>query len=151
MCVISYKLRGFLSKALFSSIIRFLSTFSTMPDHTPFIALDTTTDWQSALQHSEQEPIVIYKHSAACGISARARRLMQNLIEEGDPPVYEVVVQQARSVSNEIESHLGVRHETPQVIILHNREPVYDTSHSRIRPESIRDHLAAENRPSARS
>ena len=122
-----------------------------MLEISPFSTLDTDTDWQEALHHSEQEPVVIYKHSAACGISARARRLMQELTRTDDPPVYEVIVQHARPLSNKIESELGVRHETPQVIILQNRKSIYDTSHSRIRPEHIREQLASENNTPDRS
>lgn len=108
----------------------------------PFHTLTDPDDLDAAFDRSEQEPIVLYKHSATCGISNRAQRRLGTLVEAADaPPVYEVVVQDARPVSNAIAERLGVRHETPQIIVLWQREAVFDTSHSRITADVVRAHL----------
>ncbi len=66
-----------------------------------------------------------------------ARREVVAFHESQHVPVYEVVVQQSRHVSNEIEDRYGIRHESPQVIVLQRDRPVYDTSHGRIRTAEL--------------
>jgi bacillithiol system protein YtxJ len=74
---------------------------------------------------SNQGPVVIFKHSNTCPISSGVYQIMQGV----SIPVSIVVVQQARAISNEIEKRTGVRHESPQVIILRNGQAVWTASH----------------------
>ncbi len=103
-----------------------------------FHELDSDATFAAAAERSMQEPVVLYKHSATCGTSYRARREIQRLTEPGDPPVYEVVVQQARALSGKIAQDLGVRHASPQVIVLHRGRPVFDASHGRVTAQAVR-------------
>ncbi|MDZ4698556.1 MAG: bacillithiol system redox-active protein YtxJ [Rhodothermales bacterium] len=103
-----------------------------------FSPLESETDWTRALEHSRREPVIIYKHSTSCGISAGARRRLLELGLAGDPPVYEVVIQQARPLSHSIAATLGVRHESPQAIVLHEGQAVFHTSHGSITPDRLR-------------
>ena len=105
------------------------------PPFTPTASLD------DVMAHSAREPVVLYKHSAYCGISMRACRQLAQLNEPDDPPVYEVVVQEDRALSKEVAERLGVRHETPQVIVLHEGRPVFHTSHHRVTAQAVRDAL----------
>ncbi|MFQ5569124.1 MAG: bacillithiol system redox-active protein YtxJ [Rhodothermales bacterium] len=102
--------------------------------------MDSSSALDQASDHSMKEPVVLYKHSALCGLSFRARREIARLADADDPPpVYEVVVQEARAVSNQIERWLGIRHESPQVIVLHQRRPVFNASHRRVTARAVRD------------
>ncbi|HEX8561236.1 MAG TPA: bacillithiol system redox-active protein YtxJ [Pyrinomonadaceae bacterium] len=74
---------------------------------------------------SHTEPVLLFKHSNACPISARAYKQMQ----EVSTPVSIVVVQDSRGVSREVEERTGVRHETPQALILRNGRVVWNASH----------------------
>lgn len=103
-----------------------------------FSPLESESDWTRALEHSRREPVIIYKHSATCGISSGARRRLQELGAAGDPPVYEVVVQHARPLSNSIAAILGVRHESPQAIVVHEGLAVFHISHGSITPDRLR-------------
>lgn len=105
--------------------------------------IDSETVLNQALDHSLQEPVVVFKHSTMCGISSRARRQIGALAEPTDPPVYEVVIQEARAVSREIETMFGIRHQSPQVIVLYQRQPIFDASHGRVTAEAVR--RAVEN------
>ncbi|NBB85125.1 MAG: bacillithiol system redox-active protein YtxJ [Bacteroidetes bacterium] len=105
-----------------------------------FHPLTSADDLADALAASQDQPIVLYKHSATCPLSARARRQVQP-IAEGAVPTYEVVVQQARPVSNQISSELGIRHETPQVLIVHNGTVVFDASHTSVTTAAIQEGL----------
>lgn len=109
-----------------------------------FRPLHSESDWQTALEHSEDTPVLIYKHSSACPVSGQAHDEVQELITDDTLPVYKVVVQEHREISNQIEDDLGIRHETPQAILLHNRNPVFDTSHFDVSAATIRQEL---NRP----
>ena len=108
------------------------------PD-TPFIPLDSSNVLREALARSADEPVVLFKHSISCGISSFVRRRLHALTEPDDPPVYELIVQTARSLSNELSSSFGIQHESPQIIIVHKQQAVFDTSHGRITAQVIRD------------
>ena len=54
-------------------------------------------------------------------------------------PVFEVVVQSARPLSNHIETFFGIRHETPQVIVLYRGQPTFDTSHRGVTADAVHD------------
>lgn len=104
----------------------------------PFHPLATMDDLQTALDRAQDEPVVLYKHSAICPISARMEREVATLTEADDPPVYRVVVQDARDVSDAIEDQLGVRHESPQALLVYQNTVHHDASHGRISADDLR-------------
>jgi len=107
----------------------------------PFHPLTSDADWADALAQSEETPAIIFKHSSACPVSSQAHTEMTELAESIDVPVYKVVVQKNRAVSDQIESALDVRHETPQAIVLHDHTPVFDTSHFNVTADRLREEL----------
>lgn len=113
---------------------------SAMSD-TPFLPLTSDSDWAEARAHSADTPILVFKHSSACSVSAQAHTEMTELATEVDIPIYKVVVQNHRAVSNIIETELGVRHETPQTILLHEQSAVFDTSHFNVTADTLREEL----------
>jgi bacillithiol system protein YtxJ len=108
---------------------------------TPFHALTSDADWEDALSQSEDDPVLIFKHSSTCPVSAKAQQEMETLIEEDAVPTFKVVVQEERAISDAIEDELGVRHETPQAILLDDRAPVFDTSHFNVTADTLRKEL----------
>lgn len=74
---------------------------------------------------SHSEPVLLFKHSNACPISARAYSQMTAV----KTPVAIVVVQKNRDISREVEQRTGVRHETPQALVIRNGRVVWDASH----------------------
>lgn len=106
-----------------------------------FTPLRSEDDWSEALEHSSETPVLIFKHSSACPVSGRAHESMEQLGQDDPVPIYKVVVQEHRSVSDEIAEELDVRHETPQAILLHQQEPVFDTSHFDVTADTIREAL----------
>jgi bacillithiol system protein YtxJ len=104
-------------------------------------ALTSTAEWKAARDHSEETPVLIYKHSSACPVSAKARGEVEELVETDDLPVYEVVVQTHREISDTIEADLDLRHETPQVILLRNGRVAFDASHFDVTADAIRSEL----------
>jgi len=89
-----------------------------------FFKIDNNATLENLLTDSTRKPVILFKHSNACSISARAYREMEKV--EG---VNILEVQSAREVSHEIANRTGVRHETPQVIILRDGKAVWNASH----------------------
>ena len=107
----------------------------------PFHPLTSDTNWADALDQSQNTPVLIFKHSSACPVSGQANTEMTELAEEEEVPVYRVVVQNHRTVSDKIEADLDVRHETPQAIVLHDQSPVFDASHFNVTADRLRKEL----------
>jgi bacillithiol system protein YtxJ len=105
------------------------------------IKLDTLDKLQAAIEESRVRPVLLFKHSTSCGISSGVFRDV--ITVEAD--VNLVVVQTDRHISNEIERRTGIRHESPQAIVLKNGEPVYHASHYDITPEDLITHLGNGN------
>jgi bacillithiol system protein YtxJ len=61
-----------------------------------------------------------------------------------DADINIVVVQTDRHISNEIERHTGIKHESPQAIVLKDGEAVYHGSHYDITLEDLKVHLSAK-------
>ena len=90
-----------------------------------FFEIDDRTTLESLMTDSKQKPVIVFKHSNACSISSRAYREMEKVEAE----VNILVVQSAREVSRELANLTGVRHETPQVIVLRDGKAVWNASH----------------------
>ncbi len=92
------------------------------------------------LARSDSEPVALFKHSTTCPISASAYREMEDFPGE----VALVEVQRARDLSHEIGERTGVKHESPQVIILRHGRAVWHASHWNITAQAVqqamRDH-----------
>jgi len=110
-----------------------------------FIDLSDIESLNRFLARSNDAPIVIFKHSDTCGISARAYGEMQELAKRkpgsAEPlqsfPIGIVAVQAARTVSNEIETRTGIEHESPQVFVMMNGQVVWSASHRGVNAEAV--------------
>ena len=98
-----------------------------------FVRITETKAFEELLSRSKERPVVIFKHSTACPISARAYRQME--LFEGEVELVEI--QRARELSREIEDKTGVAHESPQVIVLRNGQVVWNASHWEIKAETV--------------
>ena len=103
----------------------------------------TEEDYRKILKTSHLRPVFLLKHSITCGISAMAREDYRYLDEaDGDWECWELTVQASREVSNLIADETGVRHESPQVLLIRNGNVVWHASHGQIRSETLREALA---------
>jgi bacillithiol system protein YtxJ len=94
--------------------------------------IDTEQELGALVEQSNERPVLIFKHSNACPISARAHAEVRRLVEGAADAGFGfgmVVVQEARSLSNAIERRFGVRHETPQAIVVRSGKAVWNASH----------------------
>ncbi len=112
----------------------------------PFRPLASEADWTKAQSRSKEEPVLLFKHSAACPVSGSADQEMRQLAEDEDLPIYKLVVQESRTLSDEIADALGVRHETPQAIVLDETDPVFNTSHFDVTADTLREAVRSATR-----
>ncbi|NNE45307.1 MAG: bacillithiol system redox-active protein YtxJ [Rhodothermales bacterium] len=113
---------------------------------TTFEDLSTEAALDALIQASMSEPIVLFKHSQMCGASYRAQREMEEYGREASPRVNRLVVQRARALSERIEDLFGIRHQTPQVIVLFGGVSVFDTSHRGVTAEAVRAAISSVQR-----
>ena len=104
-----------------------------------FIKLDSLDSLDRLFAQSYERPVVLLKHSVTCGISSGVYREVENV--GGDVNV--IVIQTHRDISNAIASRTGLRHESPQAIVLRDGQPVYHASHYDIEAGHIEAKLDA--------
>ena len=105
--------------------------------------ITTEENLNEILKASETKPQIIFKDSTTCGISAFAK---ERLVEGSDlmtatADFNYLDLLTYRNISNQIAQELNVRHQSPQIIVLKNREVVFDDSHHSIEPKKIQKHL----------
>ena len=98
-----------------------------------FIELRDVASLDDFLARANGDPVIIFKHSDSCGISARAYTQMSELAS----PVGLVTVQTARAVSDELEKRMGLAHETPQVMIVSDGKVAWTASHGQVKAAAV--------------
>lgn len=117
----------------------------------PLTSLDELT---VALERSFTRPILLFKHSSRCGTSAMASEEVHDLLA-GAPlaaDVYVIHIQAHRDVSDAVTRLLGVRHESPQVLLVQDGTVRWNASHFRVTADGIRrvvESLAQTTEPTA--
>lgn len=89
---------------------------------------------------------MLFKHSYTCGVSAEALDELRAHIDDSasSPIEYAMVtVQTHRDLSNAIAQRLGVRHETPQAILVRAGRAVWTASHFRVNAAELKKAIAA--------
>lgn len=105
--------------------------------------IHSNEELEQAFEKSLEKPVLLFKHSTTCPISAGAFSAFHSFIRETDKNIgcYLVKVIEDRSVSNQVASITDVKHESPQLFVIQNREVKWHTSHSMITVESIEEAL----------
>lgn len=88
-------------------------------------------------EDSHRAPVVLFKHSRSCGISAHVLEELGTV----EARIHIVVVQSHREISNAIERRTGYRHQSPQAFVIREGKAVYQASHYGIDPAAINAHL----------
>lgn len=108
-------------------------------------AVLTPEDAARALEDAHQRLILLYKHSPVCEISAGALDEVNDYLRTApaDLDVRIVDVLSARPASQWIEARTGVRHESPQALVLARGEVAWHASHRRITADALRRAVGA--------
>lgn len=100
----------------------------------PWIALTEMDQLEKMDQRSFQKPQLVYKHSTSCGISSMVLNMFTKAYIYGEEKVdlYFLDIHRYRSISDEIARRHGVRHESPQLLVIKNGAVVAHNSHGGI-------------------
>lgn len=95
--------------------------------------LSDVSQFEQMDEMSNDQPVLIFKHSTRCPISTMSLgRFERSFIEETSFRPYFVDLISNREVSNEIARRYDVMHESPQAILLSKGKAVYNASHNGI-------------------
>jgi bacillithiol system protein YtxJ len=118
------------------------------PDLTPLEHID---ELHRLIAESGSRPVLLFKHSHSCGTSMEALdELVAHLNErdatpDASPQYAMVTVQTHRAVSNAIAQRLGVRHETPQALLIRDGRVVWSASHFRVTAAAMHDAITTQS------
>lgn len=117
---------------------------NTLTTRRSFILLTDLDQLDAAVARSSVEPVLIFKHSRTCGTSAEAHEEVSTLLAGAlEAPVYLVDVRSARQVSNAIAQRFGIRHESPQMLLLEGGRVRWSASHYHVNEREILQALQA--------
>ncbi len=86
----------------------------------------------------ERGDFILFKHSTACPTSTRAHQQVNKFLATTPPaPVYLVDVIQQTELSRQIAERFGVRHESPQAILVRNGVATWNASHFAVTAKAL--------------
>ena len=97
-------------------------------------------------RESHEQPVLIFKHSTTCSISAAAKsKLERQWADAGleDAKIYYLDLLRYRSISGAVAEKFGGRHESPQLLLIQDGECSYNASHMGIRLSEVKNMLSA--------
>jgi len=107
----------------------------------------TEEELDALFTRSSTHPVLLFKHSLTCPISARAHQRFSRFAasDPGGGPNVEcaiIEVQRARPLCEAVATRTGVRHESPQALLLANGQAVWHANHGAIREDALGQALA---------
>ena len=106
--------------------------------------IQLTNASQFSTINSSEKPVVIFKHSTRCSISSMVlRRFERDFDIDTDLiDMYFLDLIANRELSNKITELYGVRHESPQLLLIRNGKVATHSSHSGINALALEDYLS---------
>jgi bacillithiol system protein YtxJ len=103
--------------------------------------IDSIAALEELIERSKTQAVWVFKHSLTCGTSAAAwaefRRFATDSSENGT--VYAIIeIQNARVVSNAFAERTGVRHQSPQAVLLRQARVAWHASHYQINARALK-------------
>lgn len=99
-----------------------------------FTPLTEEAALEQLVERSQAEPVLLFKHDPVCSISVIAYYELRQLPHE----IPMIDVKRGGYISRLVADQTGVRHESPQVILLRNGAAVWSASHFAITAESVK-------------
>ncbi|SHN04695.1 bacillithiol system redox-active protein YtxJ [Gracilibacillus kekensis] len=98
--------------------------------------IQTIEEFQSVVTNNNQ--MLLLKHSLTCPISDSANQAFQQFSEHTDTPLYRLYVQNARTLSDYIAKTHQIKHESPQAIKFEDGKPIWNASHFDITADNLK-------------
>lgn len=97
--------------------------------------IETAGDLETMLA---AERAILFKHSTSCPVSASAWRHVAKFVDKfPSAEIFVIHVIEQRGLSREAETRLGVRHESPQAILVKQGKAIQHASHFRVRLKTL--------------
>ncbi|UHA74069.1 bacillithiol system redox-active protein YtxJ [Paenibacillus sp. 481] len=106
--------------------------------------IQTLEQLQTIIAESHQQPVVLFKHSTRCPVSSQADEEMDSVVKDfADKGIVfgKILVVEERPVSLECAEQLGIKHESPQVLLLQQGNVIWHDSHYAIRYDKVSEKL----------
>lgn len=106
-----------------------------------WIELRDVNELDEIKKKSQEQPVVIFKHSTSCPISGMAINRLErswDSQEMSDIKPYYLDLIRHRNISNMIEEKFGIPHESPQILVIKGGNVIYDTSHMGINYQDVK-------------
>jgi bacillithiol system protein YtxJ len=106
---------------------------------TPIARPQQIEDLDQLLAQTSDRPLLLFKHSLTCGTSAEALdELLDHIHHDRLEARYAIVtVQSHRELSNAVSKRLGIRHETPQALLIRHGRVIWSASHFRVTAAAV--------------
>ncbi|MGD9856617.1 MAG: monothiol bacilliredoxin BrxC family protein [Thermomicrobiales bacterium] len=98
-----------------------------------YARLSNATDLDTLFASSSDQPRIVLLHDPWCPVSARASRQLAQV----DADIVMIDVSRQHELSRQMEQRTGIRHESPQAMLIDNGEAVWHESHMGIDRKSI--------------
>ena len=106
------------------------------------VQLREDRDLEELFEMSKTNPVLIFKHSTQCSISAQVYEEFTDFMERTQELFCGVVlVVENRQLSNAIAERFGIRHESPQALLIKDGRSIWHASHWSITSNSLSDAL----------
>jgi bacillithiol system protein YtxJ len=102
------------------------------------VELRKDQDLDDLLERSKTDPVLIFKHSTQCSISGEVHHEFMDFVAK--VPELEaalILVIENRRLSDTVAGRLGVRHESPQALLVKDGRVVWHASHWSITSETL--------------
>ncbi|TVR16159.1 MAG: bacillithiol system redox-active protein YtxJ [Balneolaceae bacterium] len=114
------------------------------PGHTNWNEPDTVDDIRYVFSPNSGMHL-LYKHSNSCGICFFSKKSVETVMKaHPDTLKYHFVeVRQNREISNFIQNQTGIKHESPQALLVHNGKVLWNASHGAITDSAVAEAIAS--------
>lgn len=107
-----------------------------------WIPLTEEAQLDTIIAESNTQPVVIFKHSTTCSISAMSKGRLEREQAPDGVKFYYLDLLAYRPISNKVAELFKVHHESPQVLLIKNGECTYEESHNGIRMDDLIEQVA---------
>lgn len=108
----------------------------------PFAPLADPAALDAAVARSHETPVLLFLHDPYCPISRRAWGELQRLPAALPAERLIVDVSRQHALSDAVAARTGVRHESPQALLLRGGRSVWDASHFAITASDVAARVA---------
>jgi len=105
--------------------------------------LTSVEDLENAISASDLGTVVLFKHSTRCSVSRMAIKMFEDGWDDSFKTVsaYYLDLLEYRPVSIAIADILDIEHQSPQMLVLRNRQVVHHANHHAIDVNSVKNYL----------